>query len=234
MSTWAFNIAQFFPSLNHQLLPIIFDKVSFHQKISTFFSNYLISRKTQYIWNNFFSLFFDVNVSIRQGLALLPALLALYFSPLFFIEKLLEKINSFLFYSYNIVSFLLDQFRLIIKHRKTEVFHFSRFQDTFNSSPLNLLAIGGPVLSLKNTQQYLVFIFDRKLIFCQYIDFYSNKILSTVKIIKMLDNSNQGFLPYKKYLLYKTYILLIALYRFSLQFYNKVPLLYLLNKLNKI
>jgi len=40
-------------------------------------------------------------------------------------EKSLEKTNSFLFYSYNIVSSLLDQFGLVIKHGKTEVFHFT-------------------------------------------------------------------------------------------------------------
>ena len=137
-SMLAFNIAQFFPSLNHQLLPIIFDKVGFHLKISTFFSNYLVGRRTQYMWNNFFSLFFDVNIGDSQGSALSPILSASYLSLLFYIfekqvknlkipvsflsfvdngllisqEKSLEKTNYFLFYSYNIVSSLLNQFGL--------------------------------------------------------------------------------------------------------------------------
>jgi len=49
MSTLAFDIAQFFLSLNHWLLPIILDKASFDSKISNFFSNYLISSKIQYL-----------------------------------------------------------------------------------------------------------------------------------------------------------------------------------------
>ena len=47
-STLTFDIAQFFPSINHQLLLLILNKASFDSKVSSFFSNYLISRKTQY------------------------------------------------------------------------------------------------------------------------------------------------------------------------------------------
>ena len=45
MSTLTFDIAQFFPSLNHQLLPLIFNKMRFNPKVLLFFHNYLISRK---------------------------------------------------------------------------------------------------------------------------------------------------------------------------------------------
>ena len=61
----AFDIVQFFPLLNHQLLPLILDKARFDPRISTFFSNYLIDRQTQYIWNNFISSFFRADVDIR-------------------------------------------------------------------------------------------------------------------------------------------------------------------------
>jgi len=53
----AFDIAQFFPLLNHQLLPFILDKTGFDPRISSFFSDYLVGRKTQYLWNTFFSPF---------------------------------------------------------------------------------------------------------------------------------------------------------------------------------
>ena len=56
-STLAFDIAQFFPSLNYCLLPLIFDKAGFDLKVSSFFQNYLVGRKTQYCWNNFSSSF---------------------------------------------------------------------------------------------------------------------------------------------------------------------------------
>ena len=50
----------------------------------------------------------------------------------------------------------------------------------------------------------------------------------------MLWNSMCRLLPYQKCLLYKTCIFSIVLYKFLLWHYNKVPLLYLLNKLNKL
>jgi len=101
-----------------------------------------------------------VDVKVRQGSALLPVLLALYLSPIFHIlekrlknlkilvsfisfvdddlfvsqEKSLEKSTSHLFCSYNVISSLLDQFGLVIKHGKTKIFHFSRVHRVFNLS----------------------------------------------------------------------------------------------------
>jgi len=57
----------------------------FDPRISSFFSDYLVGRKTQYLWNNFSSPFFNVNVGIKQGSTLFPILLAFYFSPIFHI-----------------------------------------------------------------------------------------------------------------------------------------------------
>ena len=114
---------------------LILDKARFNPKISKFFSNYLIGRKTQYLWNNFSSFFVEVNVGVEQGSALSPILSALYLSPLFHIfkeyakrnlkipvsfvlfvndsllvsqEKSLEKTNLLLFCRYNIVFLLLN------------------------------------------------------------------------------------------------------------------------------
>jgi len=47
-NTLAFDITQFFPSLNHQLLSRIIKKVGFDQRINSFFTNYLVNRKTNY------------------------------------------------------------------------------------------------------------------------------------------------------------------------------------------
>jgi len=131
-----------------------------------------------------------------QDSALSPILSALYISPVFHIlEKYLKNLkipvsilffvddglfithsksltvsNSLLFCSYNAVSSVLDKFSLILEHEKTEVFHFSRAQKVFNPPSLDLLAVGGPILRLKDTWRYLDFIFDRKLSFYQHID----------------------------------------------------------------
>jgi len=82
-STLVFDIAQFVPSLNHQLLPLILNKTRLDCKISMFFKNYLIGTKTKYLWNKFISPPFNVNIGVRQESSLSPILSALYLSPIF-------------------------------------------------------------------------------------------------------------------------------------------------------
>jgi len=68
------------------------DKTGLDHKVSTFFKNYLVERKTKYLWNNFLSLSCSVDVGVRQGSALSPILSALYFSLIFHIlEKCLKN-----------------------------------------------------------------------------------------------------------------------------------------------
>ena len=259
-STLAFDISQFFPSLNHRLLTKIIHKAGLNNHVINFFSNYLINRKTNYLWNNFSSPIFNINVGIGQGLALSPILSTLYLSlflhilekqlknlkiPISIIsfvnnrlfisqDKLLEMSNIHLFCSYNIMSNLLDKFRLVVEYSKTEIFHFSRVQGLFNPPLLDLSPLGGLILSPKNLWKYLGFIFNRKLMFHQHIDFYSNRALSSVKCMKLLGNSSCGILPLQKRLLYRCCILSITLYGFQLWFYNHVPLLYPFKALNKM
>ena len=94
-----------------------------------------------YCWNNFFSPFFNVDIGMGQGSVLSPILSVLYISPAFHIlekhlkilkipfsilsfidnglfiaqSKSLTISNSFLFYSYNVISFILDKFGLILE-----------------------------------------------------------------------------------------------------------------------
>jgi len=190
-STLAFDISQFFPSLNHCLLTLILGKASFDLRVIKFFSNYLISRRTQYFWNSFSSLFFNVDIGVGQGSALSPILSALYLAPfLHILENHLKNLkisvsilsfvddgllvaqnksisfsNSLLFYSHNIVSNLLSKFGLLVEHSKTEVFHFSRSHGQFNPPPLDLSPLGSLILYPKESWRYLGFIFDRKLSF---------------------------------------------------------------------
>jgi len=104
-STLAFNIAQFFPLLNHRLLALILGKAGFDSYVGIFFSHYLINRKTQYFWNNFSSPFVDVNVGVGQGLALSPILSALYLVPFFHIlENHLKNLDL----KFSILSFVDD------------------------------------------------------------------------------------------------------------------------------
>ena len=259
-STLAFNIVQFFLSLNYCFLTCILQKADIDSHIVKFFSNYLIIRKTNYMWNKFSSPMFKVNIGVGQGSALSLILSALYFSPFLYIlenclknlnipvsiilfvndrlfisqNKSLVSSNSCLFCSYNVMTRLLDKFGLIIEHLKTEVFHFNRLHSFLDLPPLDLSSIGGPVLVSKNSWKYLRFIFDRKLSFYQYINYYSNRAISMVKYMRILGNSSQDIISIQKCLLYKCYILPITLYSFQLWFYNYTPLLYPLKILNKI
>jgi len=259
-STLVFDIAQFFPSLNHHLLSAILGKAGFDSKVVSFISNYLVNRKMSYFWNNFSSYLYDINMGVDQGSALSPILSALYLSPfLHILEKrsktldlkisilsfvddslLISQSKSFytsnahLFSSYNIASQLPLKFGLLIEHSKTEVFHFSRSHNNFNPPPLDLSSIGRPSLVPKDTWQYLGFIFNRKLYFYQHIDFYANKAISTVKCMKILSNSTRELNPLQKQLLYISCALPIALYGFQLWFYHKAPLSYPLKTLEKL
>jgi len=171
-STLAFNIAQFFPLLNHCLFTLIMKKAGFDNCIVSFFANYLVDRKTNYFWNNFMSLIFNINVGVGQSSVLLPILSAFYLlSFIYILENYLKNLkipvsiisfvddglfilqsnsfdisNSCLFCSYNILTNLLEKFSLVVEHSKTEIFHFNRFQGVFNLPPLNLSSLGGSIL----------------------------------------------------------------------------------------
>ena len=84
-STLAFDISQFFPLLNHHFLTLILEKAGLCPKVTSFFTNYLVQRSTNYIWNDLSSPSFEVNVGVGQGSALLPILSTLYLSPLLYI-----------------------------------------------------------------------------------------------------------------------------------------------------
>jgi len=164
---------------------------------------------------------FDVNIGVGQGSVLSPILSVLYLLLFLYIienclkylkilisiisfvddgpfisqSKLLHISNCCLFYSYNIITNLLEKYSLIVEHSKTEVFYFNKSQGTFNPPPLDLSSIRGNILQPKNMWKYLGFIFNRKLFFHQHVNFYSNKAMSIVKCMKILSNLNQGINP---------------------------------------
>ena len=190
-STLAFNIIQFFLSLNHQFLPLILEKADFDLKVSSFFKNYLVGRKTMYLWNNFSFSLCNIDVGVGQGSALSPILSILYLFPIFYIlekwlkilkipifilsfvddglfisqHKSISVLNAKFFCSYNIVSTFLTNFRLVIEYGKTEVFYFSRSWGNFDPSSLDLTPLGGSILLPKYTWRYFSFFFYQKLSF---------------------------------------------------------------------
>jgi len=185
------------------------------------FDNYIISFFSNYFWNNFTSPISNINVGVGQGSVLSPILSALYLSLFIYIlENCLKNLkipisiisfvdngffisqnksinisNSHFFCSYNVLTKLLEKFGLIVEHSKTENFHFNRSQEVFNPPPLNLTLLGGSISWPNDLWKYLGFIFNRKLMFYQHVDFYANKSISTVKCMKLLGNSNYSISP---------------------------------------
>ena len=198
------------------------DKIELDHKVLFFFKNYLIERKTKYFWNGFQSSFCNVDVGVGQRSALLPILSTLYLSLIFHIlgnwlkilkipisiisfvndglfisqNKSISHLNMNLFCSYNVISFLLTKFELVGEHGKTKVFYFSRLHEVFNLPLLDLFPLESPILLSKNTWWYLSFFFNQKLTFWHHIDFYANKAISTIKCMKMLENSSRGINPF--------------------------------------
>jgi len=119
---------------------------------------------------------FSVDICVSQGSALSPILSALFIAPIFHIfkkrlknlnilalflsfvdnelfisqEKSFIKTNVNFFCCYNIMSLLLNQFGLIVEHRKTEIFHFSRSHGIFNPSALDLSQTSSLILQPKD------------------------------------------------------------------------------------
>ena len=128
--------------------------------------------------------------------------------------------SSFLFQmqTFSVVTIftLLTKFGLVVKHGKSKVFHFSRAHSNFNPSLLDLSSFRGPILLPKNTWHYFSFVFNWKLLFRHYINFYANKAISTIKYMKMLGNSTRRLNPLQKRWLYRCYVLPIILYGFQL------------------
>jgi len=70
------------------------NKAGYDMKLSLFFSNYLVDRKTHYSWNGFTLSFFSMDISVGQGLALYPILSAFFIALIFHIfEKRIKNLN---------------------------------------------------------------------------------------------------------------------------------------------
>jgi len=128
----------------------------------------------------------------------------------------------------------LMKYSLVVEHGKTDIFHFSRSHGVFNLPSLDLSSFGRPVLLPKETWRYLGFIFDHKLTFRSHINFYANKVISTIKCMKLLGNSLRGINLLQKRRLYRCCTLPIALYSFPLWYYKKALTYYYLNILWKM
>jgi hypothetical protein len=76
-SVVAFDIAQFFLLLNHEVFDV-FSRMGFPAVLGPFLRLYLVGRCTTYKWDSFMSDPFTADVGVGQGSAMSPILSALY------------------------------------------------------------------------------------------------------------------------------------------------------------
>ena len=87
------DVAQFFPSINHEALVAILRKQGFAREICGFFDHYLRDRKTQFMFNGAVLDPMDFSTGVGQGSALSPVLTGLYLAPVLHRAAPLEKVR---------------------------------------------------------------------------------------------------------------------------------------------
>ena len=103
-SVIVFNVAQFFPSLNHSFLFLCLEKVGLNPNIINFFNSYHTEHTTTYTWNSFSSPVFNTSIGVGQGSALSPIISVMYMAP---IIKTFKKKLKILKKKFLLMSFLL-------------------------------------------------------------------------------------------------------------------------------
>jgi hypothetical protein len=245
-SVVAFDIAQFFPSLNHQVLLRIIDLLGFPAVVGNFFKSYLVGRRTTYRWDSFTSGSYAADVGVGQGSALSPVVSALYLAPVIKLflrspeslgvdimsyvddgtimaqNKRLEDNLPALARAYGWIVRAFTSLGLVLEHDKSEVFHFSRSRG-FRALPIDLgyaPFTGATPLRPKPVWRYLGFFFDRRLLFKEHIRFYTTKALTSVKSMGMLGNSVWGLDPMQKRLLYRSCVVPVMTYGLRLWYFK--------------
>src|SRR4029077_12887106 len=235
-SVLAFDLAQYFPSLNHEVIVSLLEGMGFAAQVVDFFKSYLTGRKTRYSWDNDLSPEFDTDVGVGQGSALSPILSALYLAPLLWQfdqeakgallmsyvddgtilvqSPTWDENSALLRQAYAVVHELTAALGLVLEHSKSEVFHFSRRNGDANP-PIDLgfaPFTGDNPLRPKPLWRYLGFFFDRHLSFQEHAKRYANKALTTVRAMYSLGNSVRGLSPKNKRLLYRSCVVPVATY----------------------
>jgi hypothetical protein len=221
-SVVAFDLTQFFPSINHDVLFSILDKQGFVPEVVAFFRSYLVNQVTCYAWDDDLSLEFPSSIGVGQGSALSPILLALCLTPL--LKEFEHRVHVVVLISYidngtiivqldmwdknlvklklayKIVFKLTQSMGLVLKHNKLEGSHFS--QKHGDSNPDIDLGYapytGATPLHLGTTWWYLGFFFDHALTFQEHVKCYTNKAPISVRAMLALSNSVCGLWPKHK------------------------------------
>jgi Reverse transcriptase (RNA-dependent DNA polymerase) len=194
-SVVAFDIAQFFLSINHDVLLQVIDRSGFPPCMGRFFHSYLVGRCTTYKWNAFMSDPYLVDVGVGQGSALSPVLSSLCLVPILKLfsasdigcqvnvmsymddgtlitrSPRLEDNLKLLKEAYGWIYHAFTSLSLVLEHTKSKAFHFTRARGN-PDLPIDLgfqPFTGDTPLKPKAMWCYLGFFFDRKLLFKEHI-----------------------------------------------------------------
>ena len=81
-TTLALDVAQFFPSLDKNIIISILTKEGFNPAVTRLFESYYEERSTKYLWNNHFYKDYEVDNGVPQGDPLSPVISILYMSAM--------------------------------------------------------------------------------------------------------------------------------------------------------
>jgi hypothetical protein len=168
-SILAIDIAQFFPSIKHEILLKILERQGFSPNVVGFIGSYLVNRTTRYHLGESVSQTFDFNVGVPQGCKISPILACLYLAPalwhldkpepesphfiLSFVDdtaictqsRNLDANVAWLVHQYTRWKACLLSFGLRIEDDKTELFHTRAYQTEVHRKPL----YNGPLPDVK-------------------------------------------------------------------------------------
>ncbi|CAA7268119.1 unnamed protein product [Cyclocybe aegerita] len=213
-STLAFGIAQFFPSINHDMFMAVLHKQGFSPILVDFFASYLVGRSTVYCWNTFQSDPQSADMGVRQGSALSPVISGLFIAlvmKLFYIKA--APLNM------TLLSFM-DDGTILAQSKQLDDNNVGLY--AYNPS-LDLgyaPHTGDTPLKPKTYWKYLGFYFDHGLTFHEHVHYYATKAFTTVQAMCMLRNSTRGLLPKQWCLLYRSCVVPIATYGYCLWYFN--------------
>ncbi|OJT07610.1 hypothetical protein TRAPUB_1516, partial [Trametes pubescens] len=248
-SVLAFDVAQFYPSVNHRMLLGILRKQGFSTTLVKFLGQYLSGRSTAYRWDVLTSpLFVAVDVGVVQGSSLSPPLANLYIAPVihrlcptssdgtgghpwlqFFVDDGLWSVSR-ADLNWN-VSVLRDEYQRTIKefervglrveHDKTEACHFSRKRADPTLDLGEAPFTGDTPLKPVPVLRHLGFYLDKKLTFRAHVRFYGARAASTAQSLLMLGNSIRGMPPAQRRTLYKSCVVPLMTYGCQLWYRRK-------------